>query len=216
MKKFLIVAVAAALLLASTATANADITVWLGKFSGEDLLIEGTVAYGVAAGFTFARYFGVEVNFDYIPDSELPFNLEEYEDLLGVDVRVDLYGISGNVLLQYPFEDIVTPYFTIGYGVIGANARADLGGGDSHELWIRCEVQGGSMDLHQGRHAMVRPQPDGRRRHRRSSSRSCFESEAFENVSRRLLQLLNRLNKAESLERGDNLLALFFVHTGRF
>ncbi len=134
MKKFLIVAVAAALLLASTATANADITVWLGKFSGEDLLIEGTVAYGVAAGFTFARYFGVEVNFDYIPDSELPFNLEEYEDLLGVDVRVDLYGISGNVLLQYPFEDIVTPYFTIGYGVIGANARADIGG-EKPEAW---------------------------------------------------------------------------------
>ncbi|HUX06455.1 MAG TPA: outer membrane beta-barrel protein [Acidobacteriota bacterium] len=134
MKKFFIVIIAAALLLTSTASADADITVWIGKLSGEDLLIEGTVAYGAAVGFSFARYFGAEVVFDYIPNSELPFNLEEFEDLLGVDVRVDLYAISGNLLLQYPVMDTVTPYFTIGYGVVGANAKADIGG-QTPEAW---------------------------------------------------------------------------------
>jgi opacity protein-like surface antigen len=134
MKKFLVIAVAAATLLVATAPAQADISVWLGRMSAEDLLIKGTAVYGAGLGFSFLRYLGVEFVFDYIPNSELPFNLEEYENLLGVDVRVDLYAISGNLLLQYPVMDTITPYFTIGYGAIGANAKANVGG-QTPEAW---------------------------------------------------------------------------------
>ena len=125
MKKLGIAATAAVVLLALSVPASADISVWIGSLSGDDLLIESTRAYGGAVGFSFAKYFGVEVVFDWMPDSELPFDLEEVEELTGIDARVDLYSISGNFLVQYPAGQI-TPYFTVGYGVIGANAKAEL------------------------------------------------------------------------------------------
>jgi opacity protein-like surface antigen len=134
MKKLLIVAVAAATVLVATSPAQADISVWIGKMSGEALMIEGTAAYGASVGFSFLRYFGVEFVFDYIPNSELPFNLEELEELTGVDLRVDIYAVSGNFLLQYPLMNALTPYFTIGYGAVGANAKASYQG-QKPEAW---------------------------------------------------------------------------------
>ena len=126
MKRILTVATAAALMLLTSVPAGADISFWLGRMSGEELMISGTATYGGAVGFSFARYFGVELVVDYIPDSELPFDLEEVEEILEVDVRVDLLAVSGNFLVQYPITDLVTPYCTVGYGGIGAWVKSDL------------------------------------------------------------------------------------------
>ena len=125
MKRTIVVAVATALILTATAPAEADISGWIGRLSGEKLQISGTMAYGGAIGFSFAKYFGFEAVIDYIPNSELPFDLEELEEFFDVDVRVDLLVLSGNLLIQYPFENTVTPYFTVGYGGIGAWVSAD-------------------------------------------------------------------------------------------
>ena len=126
MKRFILITAVLALMFSVTAQAGPDISVWIGRMSGDELLISGTKVFGAGAGFSFARYFGFEVVFDYIPDSELPFDLEQFEELLDIDVRVDLYALSGNFVVQYPIEGIATPYFTIGYGVVGAHASTDL------------------------------------------------------------------------------------------
>lgn len=134
MKRYTVAAMLLLMVVASSAIADTELSVWIGRMSGEELLISGTKVIGFGAGFSFARYFGFEVDFEYIPNSELPFDLEELEELLDVDVRVDLYSLSGNLLLQYPMSDMLTPYFTIGYGVMGAHATGEIEG-ETPEVW---------------------------------------------------------------------------------
>lgn len=134
MKRLVGAAAVLLLVLGVSAQAGPDVSAWIGRMSGEDLLISGTRTFGFAAGFSFARYFGFEAVFEYIPDSELPFDLEELEELLDVDVRVDLYSLSGNLLLQYPVSDTILPYGTIGYGAFGAHATGEYQG-ETPEAW---------------------------------------------------------------------------------
>jgi opacity protein-like surface antigen len=125
MKRFIIAAAVIMLMAGATAPASADITGWVGRASSDDLLIDGTTTWGGAIGFSIFRYFGAEFVVDYAPDSELPFDLEEFEDLFGVDVTMDMLFLSGNVILQYPAGGF-TPYFTVGYGGFGVRISSDL------------------------------------------------------------------------------------------
>lgn len=118
MHKFVLVVTLVAGLVMIATPAQADVTFWLGQVESDDFFIEGTQVWGGAVGFSFFKYFGVELAVDYASDSELPFNLEELEDLFGVDLTVDMLFITGNVVVQYPFGGI-TPYATAGYGAFG-------------------------------------------------------------------------------------------------
>lgn len=125
MKRMMLAALVALLLVGAGAPAKADITGWIGSLESDDLLIDGTMTWGGAVGFTFLKYVGVEFVVDYVSDSELPFNLEELEDLFGIDVNVDMLFLSGNVIAQYPL-DFVTPYATFGYGGFGIRISTDV------------------------------------------------------------------------------------------
>lgn len=118
MKRVTVVIVALVLMLIPASAARADITVWVGQISSDDFLIDGTTSYGGAVGFQFLKYFGLEFVVDWVPDSELPFNLEELEDLFGIDVTVDMLFLSGNAVVQVPMDGF-TPYATAGFGVFG-------------------------------------------------------------------------------------------------
>ena len=125
MKRVMLAAFVALLIVGASAPAKGDITAWLGSLESDDLLIDGTQVWGGAIGFSFLKYVGVELVVDYVQNSELPFNLEELEDLFGIDVNVDMLFLSGNVIAQYPLEP-VTPYATFGYGGFGIRISTDV------------------------------------------------------------------------------------------
>jgi opacity protein-like surface antigen len=115
--KLVVVATLVALLFSATPAA-ADITVWLGRLESDDFFIDGTTSIGGALGVNFSEFLAIEIVGDYVPDSELPFELEDLEDLFGIDIKVDMLFVSGNAVLQFPMQGF-TPYGTIGYGVFG-------------------------------------------------------------------------------------------------
>ena len=120
-----VILIAALAVFAFASVASADITVWVGQVESDDFLIEGTQSWGGAIGFDFAKFFGVELVVDYVQDSELPFNLEEMENLFGLDLEVDMLFLSGNLVVKYPAAGF-TPYATIGYGAFGMSVSSDL------------------------------------------------------------------------------------------
>lgn len=109
MKKQLTFVFALVIISMFASMASADITGWIGRLESDDLFIDGSTSFGGAVGFSFAKYFGFEVVVDYVPNSELPFNLEEFEQALGVDVSTDMLFISGNAVFQVPL-DTITPF----------------------------------------------------------------------------------------------------------
>jgi opacity protein-like surface antigen len=125
MKRGILAIVIVLLCIVLVIPSQADITGWLGNLSSDDLFIDGTMVWGGAVGFSFMKYFGAEFVVDYARNSELPFNLEEFEDLLGVDIIADMLFLSGNVFVQYPMDGF-TPYFTMGYGGFGIRVSNDL------------------------------------------------------------------------------------------
>lgn len=125
MKRLVLIATLALCFTAFAVPASADVTFWLGQVESDDFFIDGTQVWGGAVGFSFFKYFGVELAVDYANDSELPFNLEELEDIFGVDLQVDMLFITGNVVVQYPFAGI-TPYATMGYGGFGLRISSEV------------------------------------------------------------------------------------------
>ena len=102
--------------LAETTHAEGQASIYIGRTFTSALFLENPTTFGGTVG-AYSGVIGFEFGLEYSPTSnfQVPF----------LDLGASLTNVMGNLVVQIPIGEFY-PYGTIGYGVVIANASADV------------------------------------------------------------------------------------------